>query len=228
MRPAESEPGGELCRRCLRNWLPERNGRIGSAGHCPRGRFAVFKVEPAHILKISFGEASPKLFGQLARQLLYGPFPIPCLWISLLLMFDNPPADLEVSDDLYRVDVLCYGQAGFPDDILDFSDERKNGLCRLSSGSSPCWFFRRISSSSNGSRSKWMVELHPWSNTWSVSITASDIGNVLPGVVPGNLPLPAQFPPLPPVHPGKSGRFTRREDTPLVEPQWPRSRCSSV
>jgi hypothetical protein len=40
-------------------------------------------------------------------------------------MFDYPPADLEVSNDLYRIDVLCYGQAGFPDDILDFSDERK-------------------------------------------------------------------------------------------------------
>jgi hypothetical protein len=69
-------------------------------------------------------------------------------------MFDDPPADLEVGDGLYRVDVLCYGQASFPDDILDFSDERKNGFVRFSSGSSPYWFLRRISSSSIGSRSR--------------------------------------------------------------------------
>jgi hypothetical protein len=90
----------------------------------------------------------------MARQLLDGPFPIPSLRIPLLLMFDYPPANLEVGNDLYRVDVLCYGQAGFPDDILDFSDERKNGLFRFSSGSSPYWFFRRISSSFIGSRSR--------------------------------------------------------------------------
>ena len=66
VRPAESNPGGELRRQCLRNWLPGRNGRIGPVGHCLRSQLTVFKVKSAHILKISFGKPSPKLFGQLA------------------------------------------------------------------------------------------------------------------------------------------------------------------
>ena len=86
-------------RRCLRNRLPDGNGRIGCAGHYPESRFAVFKVEPAHILKISLEKPSPELFGQLARQFLYGLFSISCFWTPLLLMFDNPPADLEVSSE---------------------------------------------------------------------------------------------------------------------------------
>jgi len=36
-------------------------------------------------------------------------------------MFDDPPADLEARDDLYRVDVLRYGQTGLLDDIADLS-----------------------------------------------------------------------------------------------------------
>jgi hypothetical protein len=45
-------------------------------------------------------------------------------------MFDDPPADLEDRDDLYRVDVLRYGQTGFLDEIPDLSDERRNSLFR--------------------------------------------------------------------------------------------------
>lgn len=73
----------------------------------------------------------------MARKFLYSLFPVPCLRIPLLLMFDDLPADLEVRDDLYRVDVLCYGQAGFLDEISDFSNEKKNGLFQISSGRSP-------------------------------------------------------------------------------------------
>ena len=128
-------------------WLPNRNGRIGRPGRYPGICFAVFKVKPAHILKISFGKPSPELFVQLARQFLYGLFPIPCLRISLLLMFNNPPADLEVSDDLYRVDILCYSQASFPDEISDFADERKSCFFQFSSGCFLCGLSQRIPSS---------------------------------------------------------------------------------
>ena len=51
---------------------------------------------------------------------------------------------LEVGDDLYRVDVLCYGQAGFLDDIPDLPDERRNSHFQFSSGRSPSWLFRRL------------------------------------------------------------------------------------
>ena len=95
-------------------------------------------------------------------------------------MFDDPPADLEVGDDLYRVDVLCYGQAGFLDDIPDLSDERRNSHFQFSSGRSPCWLFQCISSSIR-SRSRQAVEAPLGPGPRSVSI------EVLIGVMPGVL-----------------------------------------
>ena len=95
-------------------------------------------------------------------------------------MFDDPPADLEVGDDLYRVDVLCYGQAGFLDDIPDLSDERRNSPFQFSSGRSLCWLFQCISSSIR-SRSRQAVEAPLGPGPRIVSI------EVLIGVMPGDL-----------------------------------------
>ena len=63
-------------------------------------------------------------------------------------------------------------------------------------------------------------------------LAASGIGDVpvevLVGVVPGDLPCPEQFLPLPPGHSRKSRCLPGGEDATLVERQWPRSRCSSA
>jgi len=62
--------------------------------------------------------------------------------------------------------------------------------------------------------------------------TASGIGDVLievlVGITPGDLSCPEQFLPLPPGHPCKSRCFPGGKDAPLVERQWPRSRCNSA
>jgi len=77
--------------------------------------------------------------------------------------------------------------------------------------------------------------IRPISERWMSGeelLTASGIGDVLVevivGVMPGDLPCPEQFLPLPPGHPCKRRCFPGGEDAPLVERQWPRSRCNSA
>jgi len=82
---------------------------------------------------------------------------------------------------------------------------------------------------------RWSRSIRPISERWMSGeelLTASGIGDVpveiLVGVMPGDLPCPEQFLPLPPGHPCKSRRLPGGEDAPLVERQWPRSRCNSA
>ena len=100
-------------------------------------------------------------------------------------MFDDPPADLEVGDDLYRVDVLCYGQAGFLDDIPDLPDERRDDYFQFSSGRSSCWLFQCISSSIR-SRSRQAVEAPsgPGPGIVSFEVLISVCRGILPRTVP--------------------------------------------
>ena len=83
----------------------------GRRGQLPRSLLGDWRVavppleeEPPHVFKVCFGKSASKFLGQSRRQFLQDLGPVFCLFLALLLMFDDAAPDLEVCENLQRVD----------------------------------------------------------------------------------------------------------------------------